>query len=113
MCLTLEMLRPDSICASPDCTGRGETHCVRGVLPVPAPATAVLLQWIPHYAGEIREKLCIPLGAALLDHFVQKFGPPPDMENTRSGYELGKKKLPQACFVRTTWSEAPDGTNPK
>ena len=68
VCLTLEMLRPDSICASPDCTGRGETHCVRGVLPVPAPATAVLLQQIPHYAGESREKLCTPLVAALLNH---------------------------------------------
>ena len=113
VCVALEMLKPDSICASPVCTGTGEIHCARGVLPVPAPATAMLLQRIPYYTGEIREELCTPTGAALLDHFVQKFGPPPDMENTRNGDGLGKKKLPRASFVHAVWGEALDDANLK
>lgn len=29
VCVALEMLKPDSICASPVCTGTGEIHCAR------------------------------------------------------------------------------------
>ena len=45
-CMLLEQLAPAYICASPVSTGRGTVRCAHGELPVPAPATAFLLQGI-------------------------------------------------------------------
>ena len=39
-------------------------------------------------------ELCTPTGAALLTHFVTKFGPMPVMQVEKIGYGMGKKGLP-------------------
>jgi uncharacterized protein (DUF111 family) len=52
-------------------------RCAHGLLPVPAPATALLLRACPIYGGAVRGELCTPTGAALLRHFVSAFGPMP------------------------------------
>ena len=53
VCLLMEMLAPDRVIASPVRTGFGHVRCAHGILPVPAPATALLLKGIPCYAGNI------------------------------------------------------------
>ena len=52
-CLMIDMLQPDRIVATPICTGFGSIQCAHGILPVPAPATAVILEGVPSFAGEI------------------------------------------------------------
>ena len=45
-------------------------------------------------------ELCTPTGAALLTHFVTKFGPMPVMQVEKIGYGMGKKDFPAANCVR-------------
>lgn len=100
VCLLLHRLNVEQIVASPVHVGSGSVCCAHGVLPVPAPATALLLQGIPSYGGEIAGELCTPTGAALLKHFVQKFGPQPMMATQAVGYGMGKKDFPRANCLR-------------
>ena len=80
VCLLMEQLSPDRVMASPVHTGSGHVHCAHGILPVPAPATALILEGIPSYGGQVRGELCTPTGAALLKHFVSRFGDRPEGE---------------------------------
>ena len=100
VCLLLHELAPERIVASPVHVGTGHVHCAHGILPVPAPATAFLLQDVPTYGGAIQGELCTPTGAALLKHFVQEFGSQPPMIVERIGYGCGKKDFEMANCVR-------------
>lgn len=105
-CLLLELLQPDVIWASPVHVGSGFVRCAHGILPVPAPATAYLLQGIPMYGGEVAGELCTPTGAALLKHFVTRFGPLPMMETEKIGYGMGNKDFERPNCVRAFWGTA-------
>lgn len=107
-CLLIHMLAPDEILASPVHVGCGQVRCAHGILPVPAPATAYLLQGVPAYGGSVQGELCTPTGAALLRHFVKRFGPMPVMAAQAIGYGMGKKEFAQANCVRAFWGETAD-----
>ena len=100
VCLLLHELAPEAVCASPVHVGSGQVRCAHGILPVPAPATALLLEGIPCYGGTIRGELCTPTGAALLRHFVTEFGPMPPMRIEAIGYGMGTKEFEAANCVR-------------
>lgn len=105
VCYLLDQLSPDEIYASPIHVGSGQVRCAHGILPVPAPATAYLLQGCPIYGGTIQGELCTPTGAALLKYFVQIFGPMPTMCVSYIGYGMGKKDFPAANCVRAMLGE--------
>ena len=100
VCLLMELLAPEQVLASPVHVGSGQVRCAHGILPVPAPATALLLEGIPIYGGSIRGELCTPTGAALLRHFVTRFGPLPPMRVEKTGYGMGTKDFEAANCVR-------------
>lgn len=89
--LLMRELAPARVTASPVHVGSGTVRCAHGVLPVPAPATARILEGVPIYGGEVRGELCTPTGAALLKHFVSEFGPIPLMRLEKTGCGMGKK----------------------
>lgn len=101
VCLLMELLAPEQVLASPVHVGSGQVRCAHGILPVPAPATALLLEGIPIYGGSIRGELCTPTGAALLRRFVTRFGPLPPMRVEKTGYGMGTKDFEAANCVRT------------
>ena len=105
-CTLVARLAPDHISASPIHVGSGQVKCAHGILPVPAPATALLLRDVPIYSGEIRGELCTPTGAALLKHYVNSFGPMPPIRTEKIGYGMGKKDFPAANCVRAFWGES-------
>ena len=98
--LLIEKLNVDIIIASPVAVGNGFVKCAHGTLPVPAPATALILEGIPSYAGDIDGELCTPTGAALLKQYVTSFGNMPVMKTEKIGYGLGKKDFPKANMIR-------------
>lgn len=100
VCLLMELLAPEQVLASPVHVGSGQVRCAHGILPVPAPATALLLEGIPIYGGSIRGELCTPSGAALLRRFVTRFGPLPPMRVEKTGYGMGTKDFEAANCVR-------------
>ena len=100
VCMLLEELAPEQILASPVHVGSGQVKCTHGILPVPAPATAYILQGVPMYGGRIRGELCTPTGAALLRYFATSFGDMPIMCLQKIGYGMGKKDFESANCVR-------------
>ena len=109
VCLLMEMLSPEQVIASPVHTGSGQVRCAHGILPVPAPATALILRGIPAYGGTVKGELCTPTGAALLKHFVSRFGERPVMTVEAIGYGMGKKDFEQANCVRAFLGECEGG----
>lgn len=93
------------VVASPVNVGSGTVRCAHGVLPVPAPATALILRGVPTYAGAVKSELCTPTGAALLAHFASAFEAQPLMAVERIGYGIGTKEFAQANCVRALLGE--------
>ena len=105
VCLLMHLLAPEKVYASSVHVGCGQVKCAHGILPVPAPATALLLAGVPIYGGAIQGELCTPTGAALLTHFVTKFGELPSIQLLKSGYGMGTKDFPAANCVRAMLGE--------
>ena len=105
VCALLEQIGADRIVASPLATGFGQVRCAHGILPVPAPATASIIEGIPSYSGNVEGELLTPTGAALLKHFAGSFGPRPVMAISKTGYGMGKKDFSKANILRTFLGE--------
>ena len=111
VCLLMNELAPDEVICSPVHVGSGHVQCAHGVLPVPAPATAFILQGVLTYGGGVKGELCTPTGAALLKHFVTRFGDMPVMKTRAIGYGMGKKDFETANCVRAMLGESEDKTD--
>lgn len=109
VCLAIYKLAPEQIIASPVHVGYGQIHCAHGILPIPAPATAHILQGIPIYGGRIEGELCTPTGAALLKHFAQSFGQMPMMAVEQTGYGMGMKDFTDANCLRAIIGNTVEG----
>lgn len=111
VCLLINELKPEYIAASPVHVGNGQVKCAHGILPVPAPATALILKGVPTYSGDVMGELCTPTGAALLKHFVSAFESQPVMRVEKIGYGMGKKDFEQANCIRAMLGEAEEDAN--
>ncbi len=98
-------IAPDEVCASDICTGTGTVECAHGILPVPAPATAILLKGLPAYGGSVEGELCTPTGAAVMRHFVDRFCAVPAMRTQAIAYGVGTKDFSQANCLRAMLGE--------
>ena len=99
-CILLDMLDFEQILVSPINVGNGTVKCAHGILPVPAPATALILKGIPYYTSDINSELCTPTGAAVLKYFAKAFTDMPSMVTEKIGIGAGHKDFPQANVVR-------------
>jgi len=73
--------------------GGGTVKMAHGVLPVPAPATANLLQGKPTYSNGVQKELVTPTGAAIVATLCESFGPQPPMTVSAIGYGAGTADL--------------------
>lgn len=105
VCELMHELAPDKVLASPVNVGSGFVKCTHGVLPVPAPATELILRGVPIYSGQIKSELCTPTGAALLKHFAEDFVPLPVLRVECAGCGTGKKNFETANVVRVLLGE--------
>ncbi|WP_459129533.1 nickel pincer cofactor biosynthesis protein LarC [Guggenheimella bovis] len=104
VCYLINKLNPTEIIASPVHVGFGSVETAHGLLPVPAPATALLLEGIPVYS-KIEGELCTPTGAALLKYFVDRFERLQDFSFKRISYGMGTKEFEQVNCLRAYLGE--------
>ncbi len=74
--------------------GRGSVDSQHGRIPVPAPATALLLRGIPVVGGPVDGELVTPTGAALLAELASSWGDPPALRLDAIGTGAGTKQFP-------------------
>ncbi|MEW6263929.1 MAG: nickel pincer cofactor biosynthesis protein LarC [Thermodesulfobacteriota bacterium] len=74
--------------------GSGFVETAHGRLPLPAPATLVLLEGAPTYGAGLKAEMVTPTGAAILTTLAGRFGPRPAMTITATGYGAGRRDLP-------------------
>lgn len=92
-CIAIEQLGLEVLACSKVMTGRGTLSCAHGILPVPGPATAVLLEGFEIEGGETEAELVTPTGACLLKEFCGRSAPMPPMRLLRAGYGIGERVL--------------------
>ncbi len=105
VCLLMEMISPERIVSSPVNLGSGTVKCAHGILPVPAPATALITEGMKVYSSGIKSELLTPTGAALLKFFVEEYSEMPVMEITSSSFGFGKKEFARINAVRILLGE--------
>lgn len=105
-CLALELLDIERVYCSPLNVGRGRIECAHGWLPVPAPATALLLKKAKIYQDEIDGELVTPTGAAILSTLSSGFGPMPEMSIKAVGHGAGTSETKIPNMVRVFIGEA-------
>ncbi|MCR5670550.1 MAG: nickel pincer cofactor biosynthesis protein LarC [Butyrivibrio sp.] len=110
-CLLMQELQPDKVLVSPVNVGSGMVKTSHGVLPVPAPATAELLQGFVSYGSSVQAELCTPTGAALIRFFASGSGEQPPMTVEKLGYGMGTKEFERANCVRAILGETAEGAD--
>lgn len=100
--LGLHLLGVETLSCGPLPLGSGTVVCEHGEVPVPAPATALLMRGLPTVPGEGEHptgELVTPTGAALVRVLCDRFGTPPGMQLERVAYGLGTRdrgRIPNA-----------------
>ncbi|MEL7087198.1 MAG: LarC family nickel insertion protein [Planctomycetota bacterium] len=93
--VALELLEIDKLSCGVLPMSAGFVHCDHGLMPVPAPATAYLLEGLPTLGVDRRGELVTPTGAALVKALCTSFGPPPAMTVRGVGYGAGDRRDPK------------------
>ena len=87
----MDWLGAERVVASPLNVGSGTVKCAHGTFPVPAPATARLLQGVPVYAGAVSAELVTPTGALIVTDYADSFERLPAMRVQSIGYGAGDR----------------------
>ena len=112
-CIGFDALGIQKFACSPLNVGGGTAKMAHGVLPVPAPATAKLLQGKPTYSNGVQKELVTPTGAAIVSTLCDSFGPQPQMTVSSIGYGAGSTDLEvQPNVVRIMIGEADEKVVP-
>jgi hypothetical protein len=108
-CVALDLLKIDEVRCSAVNTGSGTASTEHGVLPVPTPATALLLKDKPVYARGPALELTTPTGAAIAAALASGFGPMPAMKIASVGYGAGDKDFTEHANVLRVIVGEPSG----
>ena len=106
--LGLDWLGVERAWARPVEVGGGMVRCAHGLMPVPAPATAALLEGAPCSYGRVEAETTTPTGAAILRGTVDTFAEPEGFTATRIAYGIGQKDfaIPNVLRVMLGTAEA-------
>ncbi len=87
-------------------TGSGFVKCAHGLMPVPAPATAELLQGFKTYSYGAEKELTTPTGAAIINALATFSADlPEDFTSEKIGYGAGTLDLPIPNVLRIYFGE--------
>ena len=101
----IQTLGVERVYSSPLPLGRGFTGSAHGTIPLPAPATLMLLQGVPLVGRDLEVELVTPTGAAILTHLAHGFGTIPQMKLLSTGYGAGGRDLSIPNVLRVLLGE--------
>jgi uncharacterized protein (TIGR00299 family) protein len=104
--IALEMLGIKRVLASPLPVGKGFIGGAHGRMPVPAPATAKLLEGVSVLDNGLQGEVLTPTGALLLSESAEAFGPMPPMTILTVGHGSGEMEQPIPNIVRAFLGES-------
>ncbi len=104
--LALEMMEINKVLSSPIPLGSGFVSTAHGLLPVPAPATALLLKNIPVYQNDANFEITTPTGAAIITALASRFGNMPLMKVQTIGCGAGTKDYDKPNVLRVFIGES-------
>jgi len=87
----LDSMGIERVTSGPVAAGSGVIEISHGTMPLPAPATAKLLEGLPVRQGANQGELTTPTGAAILKSSCSSFGAFPAMTVERVGYGFGTR----------------------
>jgi uncharacterized protein (TIGR00299 family) protein len=103
-CIALDQLDIDLIRVSTLPWSHGFVHCAHGILPLPAPATLMLLRGFKFHESGITGELITPTGAALMRALAQQ-STFPEMTLLNVGYGVGKNDYGIPSLLRGVLGE--------
>lgn len=98
--ICLDYLKVDKVMASPIQLGGGTVKCAHGVMPVPAPATALIVEGLPVKTGLVNHEATTPTGAAILAAMVDEFTSQIDLPIVKTAYGIGNRDAEVANVLR-------------
>lgn len=84
------------VCSSPLNPGLGTVKTQHGLMPVPAPATLLLLKNIPLVTPLVCDEVSTPTGVAIIKTLTGNFGPMPAMTIDKTSIAIGHKDFKEA-----------------
>lgn len=110
--ICLEHLQVDRVFCPVLELGGGMVRCAHGLMPVPAPATAEILNGVPCRYGGVNSEATTPTGAAILKCAVDEFAHPDHFTAERVGYGIGQKDFPIANVLRVMLGHSTGAAKP-
>jgi uncharacterized protein (TIGR00299 family) protein len=110
--ICLDYLKVDKVMSSPIQLGGGMVKCAHGLMPVPAPATAEIVQGVPVRTGLVQHEATTPTGAAILVATVDEFTDGVDLEIGKTAYGIGQRdvsEVPNVLRVYLSENNTPAG----
>ena len=110
--ICLEYLKVDKVMSSPIQLGGGMVKCAHGIMPVPAPATALIVQNVPVKTGLVQHEATTPTGAAILVATVDEFTDQINFPIQKTAYGIGQRDVSEVPNVlRVYLSESGENTD--
>jgi uncharacterized protein (TIGR00299 family) protein len=97
--ICLEYLKVDKVQSSAIQLGGGMVKCAHGIMPVPAPATALIVENIPVKTGLVQHEATTPTGAAILATTVDEFTENISLPITKTAYGIGQRDVSEVPNV--------------
>jgi uncharacterized protein (TIGR00299 family) protein len=97
--ICLDYLKVDRVLSSPIQLGGGTVKCDHGIMPVPAPATALIVENIPVKTGLVNHEATTPTGAAILAATVDEFTSIINFPIAKTAYGIGQRDVSEVPNV--------------
>lgn len=97
--ICLDYLKVDKVMSSPIQLGGGMVKCAHGLMPVPTPATAEIVQNVPVRTGLVQHEATTPTGAAILVATVDEFTDQIDFQIQKTVYGIGQRDVSEVPNV--------------
>ena len=97
--ICLDYLKVDKVISAPIQLGGGTVKCAHGIMPVPAPATALIVENIPVKTGLVQHEATTPTGAAILAATVDEFSEQTNFPITQTAYGIGQRDISEVPNV--------------